>query len=102
MKFKVGDRVAVYTLLYDRSVGEVVSIREGYLLDIKTDKHGRIYGAHVKHCRKLQPKVFRLRLYARIPSYSTTFVSASFDEERAKATAGLSSVVEFVEVKRKK
>lgn len=55
MKFKVGDRVAVYSF-NSRLIGTIIELAQnGVLLNVE-QKHGSCYWFHSKQCRRLIKK----------------------------------------------
>ena len=121
MKFKLGDRVAVYgnggkhysahidQLYLHGDKAEVTAISGEDEIEVTFHQLGIFRTVHPKQCRKLRKvtKSPRRKLYAVVPDYGVSGVTAFFDKgsaDRYNATIHKSAcdITEFVEVRRKK
>lgn len=106
-KFKVGDRVAVYSSL-GRRMGFIKEINKEagiFLVFFPGPGRNDRTWAHPKQCRKLRPKAKRRRVWIAdtyVGDEQITSNHITFDAEKYDIPSRSSTWVEFVEVRRRK
>lgn len=104
MKFKVGDKVAVYDRTYNlaRGVGKVVEIDDHPATGVRVRvPNYQDFWFHPKQCRRLVKKE-RRRMWVRFDQHGTVLsTSTRFPSGNPDYSMLNSELVEFVEVKKK-